>query len=171
MQTVALLVEQYVPMANKLASQKKKALPKCIAYDELQSAAYMGLVEAASRFKEELGLSFSTYAYIRINGAILDYLRELGWGKKKDLKTATSLEYDIPKETVDSEEELFEDLTVDLPEKGQSLLRSYFIDQESMADIGKKMGVSEGRICQLIKYYKGKIAKTRRLDQSRELAA
>lgn len=72
------LIINNMALANYLAKLKKISLPKNITFSELQSAAFMGLVEAANRFVPEKGISFSTYAYFRISGAINDYLRELG---------------------------------------------------------------------------------------------
>jgi RNA polymerase sigma factor (sigma-70 family) len=45
-------------------------------YRELLYAAYCGLVQARDGFDESKGFRFSTYAVTRINGAILDFLRE-----------------------------------------------------------------------------------------------
>jgi len=39
----------------------------------------MGLLEAADRFSEDKGASFTTYAGIRIRGAMLDEVRRTDW--------------------------------------------------------------------------------------------
>lgn len=165
MNTMQKLVEQYIPLANKLAFQKKKTLPKFIDIEELKSAAYLGLVEAASRFDSELGVAFSTFAYPRIFGAIYDYLREQGWMKKR----IQMLSLDIPngddcilKDTIEAKaqedtEECFEAITVHLDNQAKDVLRSYFIDEYSMKEVGEKFGISESRISQLIKQYKAQI--------------
>lgn len=44
-------------------------------YDELIAAGYLGLVEAAERFDTDRGGEFSTFAYLRIRGAIIDTIR------------------------------------------------------------------------------------------------
>ena len=163
------LVEQYIPLANKLAYQKKRTLPNFIDVEELKSAAYMGLCEAASRFKPELNVAFSTFAYPRIFGAIHDYLREQGWGKKTDPHNAVSLDShcdDSECSMVDTleakvernDEEFLEVVSQDLDDQASQVLRYYFIDEYSMKEVGEKFGVSESRISQLIKRYKAKIA-------------
>ena len=43
-----------------------------------------GLVEAASRFDSQQGVAFSTFAYYRIRGAMLDGLRAMGWYSRAD---------------------------------------------------------------------------------------
>lgn len=50
-------------------------LPPHVEINDLISAGTIGLLEAASRFDEEVGVQFNTYASIRIRGAILDELR------------------------------------------------------------------------------------------------
>lgn len=50
-------------------------LPPRIDLDNLEAAGTLGLVEAANRFEPERGVSFKTFAYTRIRGAIYDELR------------------------------------------------------------------------------------------------
>ena len=166
--TMQNLVVQYVPLANKLAYNKKKSLPKFVDVEDLKSAAYLGLVEAASRFDSSLGVAFSTFAYPRIFGAIHDYLREQGWMKRGDLTPMISLDSSSEENCVLSDtiegkvesdiEESFEAITLNLDDQAKSVLRHYFIDDYSMKEVGEKFNVSESRICQLIKLYKEKIA-------------
>tara|TARA_Y100000034_G_scaffold94926_1_gene115134 strand:- start:692 stop:1249 length:558 start_codon:yes stop_codon:yes gene_type:complete len=171
MTTSQQLVEQYIPLANKLAYQKKRTVPNFIDVEELKSAAYMGLCEAASRFKEDYGVAFSTFAYPRIFGAIHDYLRERGWGKKTEPRNALSLDApssddgnecslgDMLEAKVErNDEEFLEVVSQNLDEQAKSVLRYYFIDDFSMKEVGEKFGVSESRISQLIKKYKKQIA-------------
>lgn len=184
MSTMQRLVEQYIPWANKLANQKKRSLPKFIDLEEIKSAAYMGLVEAASRYKPELGIEFTTFSYPRIWGAIHDYLREQGWMKRGDYQQVISL--DAPsaesedctlRDTIEAKsegdtEECFEVITLNLDDQAKAVLRYYFIDEYSMKEVGDKFGVSESRISQLIKQYKTKIKSSWQEDRLRlELAA
>lgn len=168
--TMQQLVEQYVPLANKLAYQKKRMLPRFIDVEELKSAAYLGLVEAASRFDQSLGIAFSTFAYPRIFGAIHDYLRDQGWMKRGN--TAQMLSLDamcsdgenicalkdlIEAKPNEDAEECFEAITLKFDNQARSVLRHYFIDDLSMKEVGEKFGVSESRISQMIKQYKTRI--------------
>ncbi len=157
------LIEQYIPLANKLARQKKKTLPHKITFEELQSAAYMGLVDAASRFDESKGFSFSTFAYWRIIGEMQDYLRELGWGSNKgDLISSLDQETDeeiLLKDTIQSKtesnsEEFLEDITKDLPPIAKEIFFHYYFENMSLKEIGKLYNVSESRISQLIGEFK-----------------
>ena len=75
------LVISNLTLAKKLAKCKKK---KCyfINYDELESAAFLGLVEAAVKYNSNLNDNFAAFATMRIIGAIKDYLRELAYGSR-----------------------------------------------------------------------------------------
>jgi RNA polymerase sigma factor (sigma-70 family) len=169
MNTKQELVERYIPLANKLAYQKKKSLPRFVDVEELKSAAYLGLVEAASRFDPERGVAFSTFAYPRVFGAIHDYLREQGWGKRTEPKSAVSLDSETSageecylKDTLEAkvesnDDEFIEVVTQNLDKQAKAVLRYYFIDAYSMKEVGAKFGVSESRISQLIKRYKDQI--------------
>lgn len=46
-----------------------------VDYDELQSAAFLGLCDAAQRYDGTRGQSFETFSYLRIRGAMFDFLR------------------------------------------------------------------------------------------------
>lgn len=182
--TMHQLVEQYVPWANKLANRKKKSLPKFIDLEEVKSAAYLGLVEAASRYKPELNVEFTTFSYPRIWGAIHDYLREQGWMKRGEYQQMLSL--DVPNtesengnlsdmieaKPQDDTEECFEVITLKLGYQAKEVLRHYFIDEYSMKEVGDKFGVSESRISQLIKTYKSQIkGQWNEIELRSELAA
>ena len=179
---ISTLCEQFLPLANKLAYEKKRVLPDFIDFEELQSAAYMGLVEAANRFDPEKGVAFSTFAYPRIWGEINDYLRQLGWGKRGESRQATSLDFRSEdedcalKDLIEAKEEFNEDEFLEvvsrgLDEKAEDVLRFYFIDEYSMKDVGKQFGVSESRISQLIKRYKDCIRENHTESELRETLA
>lgn len=71
-----LLVEAYMGFANNVANrfiQQHSKIP--LQRDEIQSAAYIGLIEAITHFNQQVGSCFCPYAYHRIRGAILDWLR------------------------------------------------------------------------------------------------
>ena len=48
-------------------------------YDDLVQIGVIGLMEAASRFDESYSISFSSYARLRVRGAIIDELRKNDW--------------------------------------------------------------------------------------------
>jgi RNA polymerase sigma factor for flagellar operon FliA len=167
MNATQTLVLNYVPLANKLAHQKKKTLPNFVDVEDLKSAAYLGLVEAANRFDPTLGVAFSTFAYPRIFGAIYDYLREQGWFKRGDKTTMMSLDvFDdnqcslkdlVPAKCESNINELFEVVTLDFDDQAKNIIKLYFVEEYSMKEVGDIIGLSESRVCQLVKSYKGKM--------------
>jgi RNA polymerase sigma factor (sigma-70 family) len=58
------------------------------AREDLQSAAYMALVEAAGAFDPSRNVNFATYARRRIQGAVLDARRELLDFRSSQIKVA-----------------------------------------------------------------------------------
>ena len=72
------LVEQHRSYVRVLAVEVAKSLPPHIEFDELIACGNLGLVEAAERYEPRYGVTFQTFAYYRIKGAIYDGLRKLG---------------------------------------------------------------------------------------------
>jgi len=162
-----LLIVNHMPLARKLAWGKCSNTPDHISYEELESAAYLGLVDAASKFDEARGVSFGLYARFRITGAICDYLRELEWCSNNrdvvvsfldvtvgDYPLSYFLESQEPNETFC---EFLEVVTKDLDENGKKIVSMYYLDELSLKEIGKVIGVSEGRVSQLLKKYREQI--------------
>jgi RNA polymerase sigma factor for flagellar operon FliA len=76
------LIIEHLKFANILAG-RTKSKTRYVSYEELQSAAYLGLVEAANKYCSDCNVPFRSFAFIRINGAMKDYLRELRWGSRR----------------------------------------------------------------------------------------
>ena len=73
------LIAQYMPYAASIASRVYQTLSKVVEYEEVLSSARLGLLEAARRYDEGMGVDFKTFAYYRIKGAVYDGLRKAGW--------------------------------------------------------------------------------------------
>ncbi len=70
------IIERYMYLADAIV---KKYLNKGIEYDDLFQVACFGLVLAAERFDESVGVKFSTYATPTIMGEIKKYFRDKGY--------------------------------------------------------------------------------------------
>ena len=77
------LIVLHMDLAKKIALTYSRKI-SCVDKDELVSAAYFGLVDAAEKYKFSKSDNFAAYAVIRIIGAIKDYLRELAWGSRQN---------------------------------------------------------------------------------------
>jgi len=73
-----LLIEQYTSYVHALAAKILQKLPPGADLQELIASGYLGLVEAAEKYDPTRGVSFSTFSYYRIRGAIFDALRKSG---------------------------------------------------------------------------------------------
>jgi RNA polymerase sigma factor for flagellar operon FliA len=67
----------HTPLVKQIARRIRARLPPNVGLDELEQAGLMGLNQALSRFEEGRGSSFESYAARRIEGSMLDALREL----------------------------------------------------------------------------------------------
>ena len=62
-----------------IASRLKSRLPDNIERADLIAVGMVGLIEAYDRFDDEKGIPFSTYAELRVRGAMIDMLRRQDW--------------------------------------------------------------------------------------------
>ncbi|MBE7052693.1 MAG: sigma-70 family RNA polymerase sigma factor [Ruminococcaceae bacterium] len=69
------IIEKYMYLADSIV---RKYLNKGVEYDDLFQVACYGLVLAAERFDESMGVKFSTYATPTIMGEIKKYFRDKG---------------------------------------------------------------------------------------------
>jgi RNA polymerase sigma factor for flagellar operon FliA len=67
---------QRLALVRQIAGRIRRRLPAGVDMDELVQAGLIGLNEALSRFEEGPGSNFESYAARRIEGAMLDVLRE-----------------------------------------------------------------------------------------------
>jgi len=166
------LFQQYMPLANKIACRKHRDMPKCVQLDELKSAAYFGLLDAATKYEEAKHEQFPVYARIRILGEINDYLRRCTWGGRNRQFYGWSLDVpvygnrsrrpvpleegltDVPGVSEMEAEELFSDLTKSLPLRVRNILRYYYLDGLTMKEISLIEGMCESRVSQLMSHYK-----------------
>lgn len=144
------LVLNHISLAKKIAYSKKKKLSH-ISLEELTSAAYLGLVEAANNYDPIKNDCFSAFAVWRIIGAVRDYLRELAWGSRSKPLKALEIEdetYFVYNEI--SYMPYFEDLIVNLNAINKTVLRLYYQEGLKIKQIADKIGVHQSRISQIL---------------------
>jgi len=73
------LVDANVPFVRSIAGKIKDQLPREIEFDDLYNYGMQGLLEAAERYDRRHGVTFQTFAYYRVRGAMFDGLRNMGW--------------------------------------------------------------------------------------------
>lgn len=77
------LIIGHLPLVKFVARKMMASLPAHIDFDDLVSWGTMGLIDSLDKFQPELGHKFSTYAVVRIRGAILDGLQRNEWAPKQ----------------------------------------------------------------------------------------
>lgn len=70
------IVKKYIPLVKYIASRVIIGKYKYIEYEDLISYGMIGLMDAINKFDKSKGMKFSTYASIRIKGAMIDDLRK-----------------------------------------------------------------------------------------------
>jgi RNA polymerase sigma factor for flagellar operon FliA len=73
------LVLEHLALVNHIVERHVAGTSPETSRDDLFAAGTLGLVEAAHRYDESRGVKFTTYAYPRIRGAVVDYLRQTDW--------------------------------------------------------------------------------------------
>lgn len=71
-------------IVRSLAWKIHRKLPQNIDLDDLIAYGQVGLAQAARDFDPGVGGKFTTYAYWRVRGAILDGLSQMSWFKRQD---------------------------------------------------------------------------------------
>jgi RNA polymerase sigma factor for flagellar operon FliA len=72
----AQLVERHLELARRAAAMIHPRVRDHVAFEDLVALANTGLAEAATRYDPERGATFATFAWYRVNGAIIDGLRK-----------------------------------------------------------------------------------------------
>jgi RNA polymerase sigma factor for flagellar operon FliA len=78
------LVAEHLSLVAAIAGKLKRNIGRSLEYDDLVGYGHKGLMEAAERYDGRAGVAFSTFAYYRIRGAMLDGLRTMGWYSRAD---------------------------------------------------------------------------------------
>ncbi|WP_377889837.1 sigma-70 family RNA polymerase sigma factor [Alkalihalobacillus sp. R86527] len=129
-----LLVSQYIPL---IKSQIKK-LNLTRNYDQYEQFALIALWECATHYDSSKG-SFSTYAYIKIRGKLIDELR-------KEVKFSNQFVYShvidqVHSQTTRSDHHLLDYLSL-LTEKQRKWVEFSIVEELSLKEIALKEGVS-----------------------------
>jgi RNA polymerase sigma factor for flagellar operon FliA len=150
------------------------SLPRTVDRDDISQEAALGFLDALTRYDPSRGFRPQTLGERRARGAVLDYLRRAdpcGRGLRKKVKAGLAdgivvvslSEWDcqtIPVSGTKSADELatgalleqrVEAALATLKGRDQEIIRMLFWGNLSSREAGKRLRLSEGRICQLRK--------------------
>ena len=73
------LIASYRPFLKGIVHNVHSKLPRTVDIMDLESYAYIGLIDAINKFDIYRDIKFETYASYRIRGAIIDGIRKQDW--------------------------------------------------------------------------------------------
>ena len=76
------LIEEHSGLVHRIAYHLAARLPASVVVDDLIQVGMIGLLDASQHYDASQGAAFTTYATIRIRGAMLDELRRNDWAPK-----------------------------------------------------------------------------------------
>jgi RNA polymerase sigma factor FliA len=104
------LVMEHVGLVKALAQRLAQRLPAQVELTDLVSVGVLGLIDAATRYRPSTGVPFDAFARRRVQGAMLDALRDLDWAPRslrklrRDLDAAIArLRHELHREPEDEE--------------------------------------------------------------------
>ncbi|MCA8980205.1 MAG: FliA/WhiG family RNA polymerase sigma factor [Planctomycetes bacterium] len=134
------LILEHIPLLKHIAGRMSFDMPGGIDRDDVYGFGMLGLIAAADSWDASRGLKFSTYAYTKIRGAILDELRRsdfLPRGRREKVreldKTVTRLEQENG--VVPAPEEIAEAMGIS-PDEVDEILLSAKNSNETSIDEG-----------------------------------
>ena len=106
-----------LPLVKIITSKMFNYFAGSVEFQDLESNAIMGLLDAIDKFDYTKGIKFETYASIRIRGSIIDGVREVDWvprsirQKAKDINKA-ELKLEQQKGAIYTKEDVAKELNI-----------------------------------------------------------
>ena len=130
------LIVQYYGMVQRIANRMAARYPTSVDVGDLIGIGTLGLIDAAERYDPEMNTSFSSYALIRIKGAIVDGLRKQDWVPRSVRNRSREMEHAtqeaVRKEGSDGIEAVARALGIDVATARNWRERSEVLTQISM---------------------------------------
>jgi len=76
------LIVRYMRVVKYVAGRMAIHVPSSVEMDDLIGWGVLGLLDAIEKFDLAQDIKFSTYASIRVRGAIIDHIRSLDWAPR-----------------------------------------------------------------------------------------
>ncbi len=76
------LIVSHMRVVKYVAGRMAMHVPTSVELDDLIGWGVLGLMDAVEKFNHEQEIKFSTYATIRVRGAIIDQIRSLDWAPR-----------------------------------------------------------------------------------------
>jgi RNA polymerase sigma factor FliA len=76
------LIVRYMRVVKYIAGRMAIHVPASVDMDDLVGWGVLGLLDAVDKYDHRQDIKFSTYASIRVRGAIIDQIRSLDWAPR-----------------------------------------------------------------------------------------
>lgn len=86
------LIIDNLPVVGYQVSDLLRRVPSHVQREDLAAAGSLALVQASQSFDPSRGVPFSSYAAIRVKGAMMDELRSMDWASRGARKRAKELD-------------------------------------------------------------------------------
>lgn len=121
-----VLITSHLSKVKYIADRMAAKLPPSVEWDDLYGAGVIGLIDAVERFDASRGIAFTTFAEMRVRGAILDNLRSLDWASRNTRKRSREIQaayakIEQEKGSSATEEEVAAHLKISLSELRENL--------------------------------------------------
>jgi len=172
-----LLIRHYLPLVEFLAGRLGRHVHASYRSD-LYSFGVEGLMDAIDKFRPEMGNRFETYGSVRIRGAMSDGIRKMSWlprgaenRSSRVIETVVPVDFQAARTPVGARlQDCLSDPTaatpVDgllleadheevvaaiqtLPDRERNVVLEHYYGHKQLKEIGRDMGVTESRVCQL----------------------
>ena len=145
------LVHENIGLARRAVGKHSPRFGRVVHHDDLLSVANEALVHAATNFQEDRGMTFSSYAYGRIVGSMIDHVRRITRSRNrcscapvlaadKDLQAVPDHNPDPERATLYSE---LRRIVHSLPARQQHLLIRHYFEGEHLDVAGQEIGISK----------------------------
>ena len=171
------LIVHYLPLVDFLAGRLGRHVHASYRAD-LYSFGVEGLMDAIDKFRPEMGNRFETYGSCRIRGAMSDGIRKMSWlprgaenRSSRIIETVVPVDFQAARTPVGARLQdclsdrtagtPFDDLLLradhdevvaavqGLPDRERNVVVEHYYAQKQLKEIGRDMGVTESRVCQL----------------------
>ncbi len=71
------IISQAMPLVKSIIGKIKRPDNALSQYEDLESVGVMGLLQALDNYDASKNIQFNTFAYYRIRGSVIDYLRSI----------------------------------------------------------------------------------------------
>jgi RNA polymerase sigma-B factor len=141
------LGRRHQPLARRIARRYRfSSVPR----DDLEPAAYVGLLKAIRRFDPDRGCAFSTFAVPTIVGEVKRQCREAIWTTPRAAAGAGAGREDSGYELGECRATI-EEALLDLTEDERTALYLRFAEEQTFAQIAQELEISTGQAARLLR--------------------